>query len=109
MQTLSLNLKRCLAVSWGVLLSGLALASIPGKPTSVDLKNDIASATPSKASFDPLFRLWEKRYGSRVVPPLLEISRDAHASDPQRYIGIMGIARLGGKEKARYIETPQHR
>jgi len=66
----------------------------------VDLKNDIASSTPSKASFEPLFRRWEERYGSRAVPPLLEISRDARASDPQRYIGIMGIARLGGKEAA---------
>jgi HEAT repeat protein len=114
MQTLSLNLRRCLAVSSGALFaSAIALgtlsarAAVPSKtvalpaaPTSIDLKNDIASATPSKASFEPLFTRWEAKYGSRVVNPLLEISRDARASDPQRYIGIMGVARLGGKEAA---------
>ena len=100
MQTLSPNLKRCLAVSAGVLLSNWALATLPTKPSSIDLKNDIASATPSRQSFEPLFHRWEERYGARVVPALLEISRDARASDPERYIGIMGIARLGGKEAA---------
>lgn len=79
-----------------------ALASIAkpgaGTPSALALRKEIAGS--SKRSFAPLLRKWSTRYGSKAVGPLLQIARDEKTADPQRYVALMGAARLGGNASA---------
>lgn len=58
------------------------------------LQADMGARPP--VNFEPLLETWKKRHGTEAAQALLEIARDQKAADPQRYIAIMGAARLGG-------------
>jgi HEAT repeat protein len=63
-------------------------------PLLTTLKTDIASR--KSVAFDALLKRWESLYGAKAVDPLLSIAGDSHAPDPDRYVALMGAARLGG-------------
>lgn len=51
---------------------------------------------PTHLTFDPLLQKWNENYGSSAVPSLLQLAKDKKIPDSQRYIAIMGAAKLGG-------------
>jgi HEAT repeat protein len=67
-------------------------------PSVSALKNDLLSR--KAPSFDALLKTWEIRYSSEAVAPLLKIAADRKLADADRYVALMGAARLGGKEGA---------
>ena len=74
-------------------------------PSPRELLNQITSA-PTNGTFEPLLKHWEKRYGSAAASPLLTLASSSESSgiaDPQRYVALMGAARLGGKSTAQKI------
>lgn len=101
MKTWWQNSKKCLAADLLVAapllaLSSMALAATP--PTSDVLKNEIVGRKSS--DFKTLLSLWEKSYGPKAVDPLLAVAADRKLSDPDRYIALMGAAKLGGSATA---------
>lgn len=106
MQTWWPNLKKCsiAEISGLIVLLTLTAARLAHaatvKPMSLppsprELLNQISSSTVAGA-FEPLLGHWQKRYGSSAVAPLLKIAASANP-DTQRYVALMGAARLGGK------------
>jgi len=61
---------------------------------AAEIRRDLSKRTSKR--FDSLLASWKKRYGTRAVEPLLGIAADRKLSDPDRYIALMGSARLGG-------------
>jgi HEAT repeat protein len=49
-----------------------------------------------EADFEILLQQWTNHYGTEAIQPLLSIAKDKRNSDRQRYIAIMGAAKLGG-------------
>lgn len=86
---------RAWAIAWLAAGASIAFASTATPPSLAPaLKADLKAR--DKGSFDGLFRRWESRYGARAVPSLLSIASDRANDDPERYIALMGAARLGG-------------
>lgn len=112
MKTSLPNLKKCstanrfralwLSAAATSLCLGLACpawASVPPVPQSSDLLKQIRNS--KSASFDNLLNRWNRDFGTSAVPSLLKIARSAKlASDSERYVAVMGAARLGGKPVA---------
>jgi HEAT repeat protein len=46
--------------------------------------------------FDALLARWEKQYGASAVAPLLKLAQDRALDDTDRYVALMGAAKLGG-------------
>jgi HEAT repeat protein len=65
---------------------------------STVLRNDIRDRRSS--TFDALLKRWQGSYGTRAVPPLIKIAADRGTADPDRFIALMGAAKLGGTEMA---------
>lgn len=84
-------------------ISSPTLAASPLREKSRS-KDDVLSSIErdlyarKKINFESLLKDWEKRYGTRAVPALVAIASDKTAQDTNRYIAIMGSARLGGGE-----------
>jgi len=108
MQISSLNLKRCLTASTLALLifegASVSFASIP--PVS---QAQVLSAvrkqlhSRSGTQFQALLTDWEKRYDTQAVEPLFTLARDTKLPDADRYIALMGGAKLGGVASSRYL------
>jgi len=49
-------------------------------------------------SFEPLIDRWEKEYGSSAVSSLTRIARNKNLHDRERYVALMGAAKLGGPD-----------
>jgi hypothetical protein len=81
-----------------------ARAAIPRTPVEAALRRDLASPRPD-GSFAGLLRRWETLYRSEAIPPLARIAADRSRPDHERFIAVMGIARLGGPAAAERI-TP---
>lgn len=64
------------------------------QPSSSLLKADLAAL--KSAEFGPILKRWEDLYGVSAVAPLLQIARTGTQPDPDRYIALMGAAKLGG-------------
>ncbi len=87
---------------------GLAIATAPGQaaikgprivtPLETTLKSDLA--TRKSTVFDHLLKRWERQYGIKAVEPLIAIGADANNPDADRYVALMGAARLGGYSSA---------
>ena len=58
------------------------------------LKKEIARR--KTLAFDDILRSWEYNFGTKAVPPLLRIAADKTNDDPDRYLAVMGAAKLGG-------------
>ena len=106
MLTLSPNSKRCSVVKNLVLsaatlaFSTVALASTqPVRESQVVLIRSLRSEIQTRSSnnFDSLLRRWEKLYGTQAVQPLLSLAQNRALADHERYIALMGAAKLGGK------------
>ena len=111
MQIWSLNLKKCLtvkrsqALAWSCAAvfamgaSHLVHADIP--PSIASIKTDIRNELHlHHRGFDSLLAKWETEYGVRAVRPLLQIASDQRAEDQNRYVALMGAARIGGYSSA---------
>jgi HEAT repeat protein len=113
MQTLSVNSKKCSTVNFRTIgvfaaISAISVVSFSifsnpaqafqTRPLSNVLLGDIRHST--SPSFNPLLQSWEQKYGTAVVSPLLEVARNKSASDSERYVAVMGIAKIGGKASA---------
>jgi HEAT repeat protein len=72
-------------------------------PTTSALQADLTKR--SKTSFDAIIKNWENRYGSNAVTPLLQLAANKKNNDMDRYVAIMGAAKLGGTNVAPSI-TP---
>ena len=79
----------------------LGLLWVLGLPFSAQasLTTDIQQQIQSRKSsdFKVLLKRLESNYGSRAVDPLLRLANDTRLSDPDRYIALMGSAKIGGK------------
>jgi HEAT repeat protein len=73
------------------------------KPIAHSISADIKARGPGP--FDNLLSRWEKRYSTRAFEPLLTIARDQKRDDPERYIAMMGAARIGGKASAPFFAS----
>jgi hypothetical protein len=110
MQTWSLSLKKCsmdrrsrkllrritafafVAVLSGVLISGTVFAATA--PLSEVLLRDIRANHSN--SFEKLLTHWEVKYGTDAYPALHKIATNSSNEDTERYIAVMGMAKLGG-------------
>jgi HEAT repeat protein len=77
-------------------LSGNAFAA--ASPLSATLRSDLT--TRRNNSFDALLLHWAKQHGATASLPLLELTRDTRLADADRYLALMGAARLGGQALA---------
>ena len=104
MRTWSRNLKKCLTAN---LIASFVLASVSYASVSSPIYRSILSDLQhlKRGSFEPLLSSWEKHYGTDAVPSLLDIARDTKNDDPIRYIAMMGVAKIGGRDSATLI-TP---
>ncbi len=77
-------------------LSDPALAAV--SPLSATLRSDLT--TRRNNSFEVLLQHWAKQHGAKASLPLLELTRDTRLADADRYLALMGAARLGGQTLA---------
>jgi HEAT repeat protein len=107
MQTWSVNLKKCstaktiaiAAFATGLLFCSHSQASQPDSASlASSLLSDIRHSKSN--SFDPLLSDWELEYGTQAVPALLLVAKNKSASDSERYVAVMGVAKIGGKASA---------
>ena len=54
-------------------------------------------------SFAPLLKNWEQRYGTDAVPPLMGMASNPKNLDANRYLALMGAAKLGGRPLASQV------
>lgn len=73
--------------------AGTALASVP-PPSSDLLRAEIRSR--KNPSFDSLLKRWNMLYGPQAVGPLIQVAKNRKLPDPDRYVALMGAAKLGG-------------
>lgn len=76
----------------------LAVQTKMSTPMITSLKSDLASRNTTV--FDHLLVRWERLYGTKAVEPLLSIAGDSSNADADRYVALMGAARLGGYSAA---------
>src|SRR5437016_3303689 len=67
-------------------------------PTQAVLEKQLKSR--KSPSFSEILTRWQNDFGSKAVDPLLKLAKNKRKSDSDRYIAIMGVARLGGKDAA---------
>jgi HEAT repeat protein len=91
------------ACLWVFLVGWVARAAV--LPSSVvnqqlvaTLKADLKSRKTT--AFDSILKGWQKKYGPEAVGSLLHIAGDGKNVDPDRYIALMGAAKLGGIQAA---------
>lgn len=77
-------------------LSGNAFAAL--SPLGATLRSDLTSRRNN--SFETLLQHWAKQHGEKASLPLLELTRDTRLADADRYLALMGAARLGGQALA---------
>lgn len=83
-------------------LSGLSQADSKNPvPILEEIRKDLKLR--KSASFEFLTEHWKKTHGTHVIRPLLALAKEVNESDFDRYIAIMGLARIGGKEVAPWI------
>ncbi len=92
--SLTAGLLSFLAIS--PLLSHSAFAAV--SPLSATLRSDLT--TRRNNSFEALLSHWGKQHGAKASLPLLELTRDTRLADADRYLALMGAARLGGQALA---------
>lgn len=107
MKILSQNLKKCSVVLAAKVFIFYFFLFFPEKPANClsehpallqTLKTDIRGRTSNV--FQNILKKWEILYGTQAVPPLFEIASDKSNNDADRYIAIMGAAKLGGAGSA---------
>ena len=103
MPTSLLNLKRCSILSstlpWLLSLAvTTAWANAPLPCPAQPLRNDLSHQ--KAGSFNLLISQWEVKYGTNAVSPLFQIASDKKIEDTNRYIALMGAAKIGGTETA---------
>lgn len=69
-------------------------------PTIDTIRSELLQQHRKGTQFASLLKTWENHYGPGAVGPLFEIASDTHAEDTDRYIALMGAAKLGGIEVA---------
>ncbi|MGK5089766.1 HEAT repeat domain-containing protein [Bdellovibrionota bacterium FG-2] len=64
---------------------------------SKQIRADLTQRSKSaKSDFDPVLVTWGNKYGTQAVQTLVGIAGNPKESDANRYVSIMGIAKLGG-------------
>jgi HEAT repeat protein len=106
MQTLSLNLRKCLTHSLVVAVVFNLFAIANASPVPIKAQSPSKFATSSAllyemkarkgSSFETVLKSWERKYGSSAVSPLLGIAADRRNEDTERYMALMGAVKLGG-------------
>ncbi|MEK6578431.1 MAG: HEAT repeat domain-containing protein [Bdellovibrionota bacterium] len=96
-------MKRCLTArsSFGAVVVcaatfafiSIASASVP-KNLSKRLQGEVKNR--NHLAFSALLQHWEQDYGIGSVAPLLEIAKKKSNEDADRYIALMGAAKIGG-------------
>lgn len=72
-------------------------AAIPSQDEiSKTIKVDMANRSGS--SFFSLLKRWELKFGASAVSSLIELAADIRQTDADRYVAIMGAAKLGGPD-----------
>jgi HEAT repeat protein len=84
------------SVAWG----SASFAATPKKaandPILLLIRKDLSDR--KSVSFDHLLSEWEEKFGAGAVPSLIHIASDRSLPDPDRYIALMGSAKLGGEK-----------
>jgi HEAT repeat protein len=73
-----------------------------GTPLVRTLRAEI-EARPKGSDFNALLSDWQEKYGTLAVQPLFKIARDSGNADSVRYIALMGVAKLGGRDASTII------
>ncbi|MCM2279613.1 MAG: HEAT repeat domain-containing protein [Oligoflexia bacterium] len=96
--------KRCSTASAAALLflSCTPLWAAPAPAESV-LEKDIRTRQKGSA-FEPLLKRWGTLYGADAVHPLVRMASNRALPDHERYIALMGAAKLGGPATAPLLE-----
>jgi HEAT repeat protein len=78
-------------------LSGLllALSAQAAPPSAQDLLAEIQDSRKT-SSFEKLLKDWQSNYGTPAVSPLLQLAANKRIEEAQRYVALMGAAKLGG-------------
>lgn len=100
MMTYWLSLRKCSICSFLLFLLWLfpnIQAATPPSNGKIEKQILLQLKQRKGDSFRALLNHWQKRYGSQAVPPLLRVAKNRSRSDQDRYIALMGAARLGGK------------
>jgi HEAT repeat protein len=125
MQISSPNLKRCL-IAKSILLfvvGGLILCNACSALTSPAYADKAPTSTARLAdifihdiranhsnSFESLLTHWEVKYGTDAYPALTRIAETRSYEGTERYIAVMGMAKLGGTPAApaliKYLKDP---
>jgi HEAT repeat protein len=117
MPSWSLNSKKCstlnappITLFWAFACASSALslnasstwAALPQTTQVNDLRSLLQKdlGTRTGLTFERILKNWESRYGTRAVQPLLGLASDSKLTDPDRYLALMGAAKLGGSEIA---------
>lgn len=88
--------KNKIALLVSLLIPAVAIAS---SPTEERIRRELESR-PKAGDFQSLFNKWEKEHGSKAIAPLLNVASDPTTLDFDRYVAVMGAARLGGPASA---------
>lgn len=119
------NLRKCSVVKYFALRSAIVFlipillnetappafgALPPTQAVITSISQSILSDIKKRKSnqFDEMLTRWEKKYGAQAVPSLVSIAENASSQDTDRYIAVMGIARLGGPPSALWIAPFLH-
>ncbi|MBI2711312.1 MAG: HEAT repeat domain-containing protein [Bdellovibrio sp.] len=99
-----LSSKKCLRANAVLLIFLISIKSSLGSTPSVSnpspkqLQSEIhKNPSSGMAGFEKLIQSWEKRFGSQAALPLLTLARDSNTDENERYIALMGAAKLGGQ------------
>ena len=92
--------KVCFAIALmsGTLVMTQAHAATSPSPLSQILRQDLKNR--KVGSFSGTLASWETHYGARAFSPLLELASDTRLADPDRYVALMGAAKIGGTAAA---------
>lgn len=116
MKTFFQSLKKCsicldgtpalglLCIFFALPSSQVQASAVPAQtriPSLHQLHNDLSARESIR--FEATLNLWEERYGVKAAPLLIQIANTKSNPDPDRYIALIGAARLGGPSIAPVI------
>lgn len=106
MPTSLLNSKKCLKAS-GALLGltcwSLSVAWGAPPPHSRTLEAQLVQdlhAYQGKRQFDGLIEQWRRAHGQSAVRPLLQLAQQTRLDETERYMALLGAAKIGGASVA---------
>lgn len=75
-------------------------------PTDILIKNELkAQIKKNPSDLNTLHSNWRTHYGEQIVPALTKLARNALESDTDRYVAILGLAKIQGRASTPVLLT----